>query len=48
MFSYEPLCFADKYIPSPNEKMWNLLLTQAGFFSNNDKIPTSCHTLLHA
>lgn len=25
MFSYEPFCFADKYIPSPNEKMCNLL-----------------------
>lgn len=32
MFSYKPLCFADKYIPSPNEKMWSLLLTQAVFF----------------
>lgn len=48
MFSYKPLCFADKYIPSPNEKMWSLLLTQAVFFfSKNDKIPTSCHMLLH-
>lgn len=32
MFSYEPLCFADKYVPSPNEKMCNLLFTQAILF----------------
>jgi len=32
MFSCEPLCFADKYVPAPNEKMCNLLFTQAILF----------------
>lgn len=32
MFSYEPLCFADKCVPCPNGKMCNLLFIQAILF----------------
>lgn len=32
MFSSEPLCFADKCVPSPNGKMCNLLFIQAILF----------------